>query len=129
MSLNTLELRWSEDSRLQVLIDGRLLTDRVRQFELSQGYYPFKDDFLLPEDVDWYSRNSWLRSASGEPARLILLGCTCGDVDCSYLYADTLTQNGWILWRFGGWHEWDYKALGSFWFEQSLYQQQVERVL
>lgn len=137
--MNTLELFWQVDTtqserglpapRLQVLIDGRLLTDIISEFEIQHGYAPFNDAFLLPDDVAWYSRESWQRSSVSGAARVVLLGCTCGDVDCSNFYADTYCQNGWIHWHFGGWPERDYKLLGKYWFEQQAYQQQVNAVM
>ena len=136
--MNTLQLRWhgladqarnAEDKHLQVLIDGQPLTALVRQFELAQGYLPFDDTFLLADDVAWYARSAWQRSAEGRPARLVLLGCGCGDVDRSQLYADVREHRGWVQWTMGGWPERDYRSLGPFWFELTDYRQAVLGIL
>lgn len=132
MGVNTLQLRWQElagHKRLEVLIDDQPLTELVRQFELAQGYFPFGDTFLRVDDVDWYSRSAWQRSADGHPACLVLLGCGCGDVDCSHLYAEVREQSGWVQWTMGGSLERDYRGLGPFWFDLEAYRRAVFEVL
>ncbi|MEL0167217.1 MAG: hypothetical protein VW877_03735 [Pseudomonadaceae bacterium] len=126
--MNTLQLRWQAlagKTRLEIGIDGQLLTTLVRQFELAQGYFPFGDTFLCTEEVDWCARPAWQRSADGHPARLVLLGCGCGDVDCSQLYAEVREHGGWVQWVMGGWPERDYRGLGPYWFELTAYRQAV----
>ncbi|UJJ32961.1 hypothetical protein [Halopseudomonas maritima] len=135
--MNSLTLCWqaggqdaeASGRRLQVLVDDQPLTAWVRDYELACDYHPFAEDFLLAADVDWYSLTSWQRSAQGQAARLILLGCRCGDVDCSQLYADTQLCGDWVLWRIGGWPQRDYRGLGPFWFEWQAYRQQVQGAL
>ncbi|MYM62673.1 hypothetical protein [Pseudomaricurvus sp. HS19] len=134
--MNSLRLQWQTGPeskprnegkpRLQVLINDQPLTDLVSDFEVTQGYSHFGDEFLLPEDVQWYSLDSWQQSSEPGKRRIVLLGCSCGDVDCSTFYADTFCQDGWIHWQFGGWPERDYSAFPTFWFEQEAYKQQVE---
>lgn len=116
-------------TRLCVMINGRRLTDLVADYEQQQQFSPFNDVFLNQADVQFYSQANWLQSLKEGKASIILLGCGCGQVECSFFYADVFNRDGWVFWRFGGWPERDYAEMQTYWFELSTYQNAIHEAL
>ncbi|MBO6752788.1 MULTISPECIES: hypothetical protein [Spongiibacter] len=113
------------EASLGVEIGGQSLIERVSA-QLAESDLGLR--FLPHSDVAWYSLESWRQSAEdGQSRRIILLGCTCGDVDCAQLWADTRCFNGWVHWRLGGWPDSEerYAELSRWVFEQQAYQAQL----
>ncbi len=138
MNVDQLALNWETEqakkgqvakTRLCVTINGRRLTDLVADYEKQQQFSPFNDVFLHQADVQYYSQANWLQSLKEGKASIILLGCSCGQVECSFFTADVFNRDGWVFWRFGGWPERDYSEMQTYWFELSAYQRTVEDAL
>ncbi|QYK06047.1 hypothetical protein [Shewanella zhangzhouensis] len=115
--------------RLGVNINGVRLTEIISQFEQQQGIAEFNDVFLHESDVQEYSLFNWLKSLEEGDVRIILLGCSCGQVECSFFYANVCNRDGWVYWQFDGWPKRDYSEFPSFWFNASEYQQVIEDAL
>ncbi|WIO75392.1 hypothetical protein QP938_05670 [Porticoccaceae bacterium LTM1] len=137
--MNNLSLQWQTEMEpgsrnlgkpiLHISINDTPLMTMVHDFESTSGYSHFNDTYLPAEDVQYYSVDGWRKSTEPGKSHIILLGCTCGDVDCSHFYVETFCQDGWIHWRFKDSSTRDFSGMPTLWFEQYAYRRQVETAL
>lgn len=119
---------------LHILINGQSLIDLVRPVEL-----PFAELEGKPAIAGQYS---WLSDVDCEFQRLktegcLVLGCPCGIPDCWPLTARVCLAEDIVCWsRFQNWHrakgcvsEWNYCALGPFFFDRQQYEKAVRDLL
>ncbi|WP_421419768.1 hypothetical protein ACN9JF_08060 [Pseudoalteromonas lipolytica] len=135
--MDRLELKWElEDCkkgknvvrRLCVIINGVPLNKIMLSFEEQQSFTHFGDVFLNQKDVKEYSQDAWLQSIQSGKCHILLLGCDCGHVECSFFYADVYNQDGWVYWKFGGFPERDYSEFPFYWFDLRDYQKSIDMI-
>ena len=63
--------------------------------------------------------------------RVILLGCTCGDVGCWPLSAQVEISDSTVVWRDFGmpFRSWDHSSIGPFVFDKARYVEALERAV
>lgn len=122
-------IRNTDKSTLHIKINGTSLTSIVHNLENANNYAHFDNTYLSADNVRYHSASGWRKSCEPGKSHIILLGCSCGDVDCSQLYVDTFCQDGWVHWRFDDWSTRNFSAMPTFWFEQNTYRQQVDAAL
>lgn len=120
-TVEKLKYKQLSSPRLSIFVNDISLCDVVSNFERSNHLTAFDDAFLKESDVLEYSLASWIKSTTEGEVRITLLGCDCGQVECSNVYATACNRDGWVYWQFGGWPRTEYSAMPTFWFNAEQY--------
>jgi hypothetical protein len=128
--------QWAPDGFLLTpFIDGRSFVSLVTEFEVGHGWEDagIHEGMVLSRlDFEHLPRHPVQgRSPYGHPSRgTVLLGCTCGVIDCGPLYGRVLASEGQIRWLefenpVADDLDWDYSELGPFVFDSAQFEQAI----
>jgi hypothetical protein len=135
--MDTLGLNWAIRYRdkkkkhpircLSIEINGVPLTDIIATYEADHQLTPISDSYIADYDLEKAGvRFQWI-SSTKEDSYIMLLGCSCGQLECSHLGVNSITRENWVYWRFdiSQAHLQKYADLPEFWFDKGEYRKQV----